>query len=118
VYEKKQMKQIYKLIPKDWHHEIRMFTEYEFKNIIYINNKIKAVQDSSMSKFNKDIYNPRDGELVNAADKLAAFTEVYLAMQNGIKNVELFEARSSLMKKYKNYSVSGIDIGKIYRDFD
>lgn len=95
-YERSEMdKKIYKLIPEQWHGEIRMFTEHEFENI-----------------------QNRDGELVKAADDLAAFIEAYLSIINGIHNENLIIAMNNLEEKYKAKVVSGINFGKIYDDFD
>ena len=95
-YEKSEMdKKIYKLIPEQWHGEIRMFTEHEFENM-----------------------QNRDGELVKAADDLAAFIEAYLSIINGIHNENLIIAMNNLKEKYKAKVVNGINFGKIYDDFD
>lgn len=95
-YERSEMdKKIYKLIPEQWHGEIRMFTEHEFENM-----------------------QNRDGELVKAADDLAAFIEAYLSIINGIHNENLIIAMNNLKEKYKEKVVNGINFGKIYDDFD
>lgn len=95
-YERSEMdKKIYKLIPEQWHGEIRMFTEHEFENM-----------------------QNRDGELVKAADDLAAFIEAYLSIMNGLHNENLIIAMNNLKEKYKAKVVNGIDFQKIYDDFD
>src|SRR4030043_966017 len=94
-YERSEMdKKIYKLIPEQWHGEIRMFTEHEFENM-----------------------QNRDGELVKAADDLAAFIEAYLSITNGIHNENLINAINNLKKKYKSRKIEGIDFGRIYTGF-
>ncbi len=95
-YEHQEMeKKIYKLIPEQWHAEMKMFTEDEFTN--------------------KDV---RDGELVKGADDLAAFIEAYLSLKNGIQNEDLLYAKINLREKYKLKIISNIDFGEIYADFD
>jgi len=42
---------------------------------------------------NEDVH--RDGELIKAVDELSAFTEAYLALENGVKSKELNEAKAS-----------------------
>ena len=118
-YEKEEMeKRIYKLLPFKWHQEIKMYTESEFENQIEIEGrKISLSLDEINQKYNKDIYNPRDGGLVRAADHIAAFMEAQLAVKNGIQNQELLRAIDYIRKKYKNYSVSGISFGSIFDDF-
>ena len=93
-YEIQEMeKKIYKLIPENWHKDIRRFTEDEFSNT-----------------------EERDGELVKGADDLAAYMEAYLALKNGIRNEALVSAMQNLIKKYRGKIISGIDFEKIYRD--
>jgi putative hydrolase of HD superfamily len=95
-YEKSEMdKRIYKLIPKKWHSEMRMYTEYEFENVAN-----------------------RDGALVKAADDLAAFIEAYLSVKNGIQNENLIFAMKNLRNKYRSKVISGINFDQIYREFD
>ena len=95
-YEVQEMeKKIYKLIPENWHKDIRRFTEDEFSNT-----------------------EERDGELVKGADDLAAYMEAYLALKNGIRNEALVSAMQNLIKKYRGKIISGIDFEKIYRDFE
>lgn len=117
-YEKKEMEErIFKLIPVNWHLEMKMFTEAEFNSIVTINGKVERRSSDKISKdFNEDKYNPRDGELVKAADNLAAFIEAHLALKNGIKSEKLNEAKNSL-KKYKNKTAPDIDFKQIYADF-
>lgn len=119
-YEKDEMeKKIYKLLPKEWHPEIKMFTENEFKGIVNIDGKIEKKTSEEISKnFNEDKYNPRDGELVEAADHLCAFIETYLELKTGTPSKALEKAQNSLREKYKEKIVSGIKIGDIYADFD
>lgn len=101
-YENEEMeRKIYKLMPIQWHSDIRMFTQEEFLDIKTPDNKIK-----------------RDGILVKAVDDLAAFLEAYLSLNNGIRSEALEIARHSLKDKYKFQTIAGIDFGEIYADFD
>jgi putative hydrolase of HD superfamily len=136
-YEKELLeKEVYGLIPSAWHPEIKMFAEKEFETRITRNGKIKILgtQKTAASaqnpagdaselinaEYNKDIFNPRDGSLVKAADELAAFIEAYVAIRNGSANQELWRARVSLDNKYQNEikNIGGINFGEIYADFD
>ncbi|HAJ95692.1 MAG TPA: hydrolase, partial [Actinobacteria bacterium] len=95
-YEIQEMeKKIYKLIPEEWHEDIRRYTENEFS-------------DTSI----------RDGSLVKGADDLAAYIEAYLTLKNGIKNESLTNALESLRDKYRNREIMGIDFEKIYAGLD
>lgn len=121
-YEKEQMtKEVYKLIPIDWHSEIKMFTENEFDSIVMIRGKRRTVHSKDISKnYNKDCFNPRDGELLKAVDDLAAFIEAYVAVENGSASNDLKNAKSELKKKYqgKKANIAGINFREIYADFD
>ena len=95
-YERQEMqRRIYKLLPKEWHAQMKMFTENEFS----------------------DLPN-RDGKLIKAVDDLAAFIEVYLAFKNGIQNEDLEGAKFSVLETYKAKTISNIDFDQIYDDFD
>ncbi len=101
-YEREEMeKRIYKLLPPDWHAQMRMYTENEFSNIINHDGEVL-----------------RDGEMIKAADDLAAFIEIQLAFKNGIKSESLDRAKYDLLRKYKPLTISGINFGQIYADFD
>ena len=90
-YEKKRMEEeVYRLIPKGWHREMRMFTENEFKSMVTVKGRIQKKHSDEINRmYNQDRYLPRDGEIVEGTDHLAAFMEVYLAMDNGIRTPEL-----------------------------
>ena len=100
-YERQEMeRKIYKLLPLSWHQDMKMFTEEEFTERMGDDGQID-----------------RDGKLIKAADELAAFIEAYLASENGIKSDDLERAKRDLKKQYKKASISGINFGRIYREF-
>jgi len=119
-YEKEQMeKEIYCLIPENWHSEFKMYTENVFDSIVTINGETKKVSSQEINdKFNKNKVNPRDGELVEAADDLAAFIEAREAIRNGSLGKDFEEARLSLKKRYSEVDIAGVNLGEIYADFD
>lgn len=119
-YEKEQMeKEVYCLIPDKWHQEMKMFTEDEFSSIVTINGEtIHASSDEISDRYNSDSCNPRDGELIKAVDELSAFTEAYLALENGVKSKELNEAKASIRGRYKNRIIAGIEFDRIYADLE
>jgi putative hydrolases of HD superfamily len=66
------------LIPKAWQPEMRMFTEGEFVSKVTIDGQVRhTTSDTITESYNQDLYNPVDGELVKAADDLAAFMQAY-----------------------------------------
>jgi len=119
-YEKENMeKEVYDLIPKQWHSDIKLFTENEFENTVNVNgNRMKVSSEDLGDKYNADKFNPRDGALIKAVDDLAAFIEAYTAIQNGAANQELHRAILSNKDKYEGTNISGINFGEIYADFD
>jgi putative hydrolase of HD superfamily len=118
-YEKNRMEEeVYRLIPKEWHREMRMFTENEFKSMVTVKGRIQKKNSDEINRlYNRDRYLPRDGEIVEATDHLAAFMEVYLAMDNGIRTPELDRARTNIKARYAGKTVGGINFGEIYADF-
>jgi putative hydrolases of HD superfamily len=119
-YEKECMeKEVYGLIPASWHDEIRLFTEIEFKSVVTRGEEQVEMASSEISDhFNEDVYNPRDGELVQAADHLAAFLEAYLAVANGMRSPEFQKTITSLKDDYRTKMIGGVNLGEIYADFD
>ena len=88
---------VYNLIPNSWHGEMRMFTENEFSSIVTIEGKrVEVTSDEINNNFNDDLFDPRDGQLIEAVDNLAAFIEAYLAVRNGIKVQDFEEARTNI----------------------
>jgi len=120
-YEIRRMEEeVYKLLPPDWHTQIKMFTESEFKSIVTINGKNQEMSSDEIQKhYNKDRFNPRDGKLIEAIDDLSAYIEVYLSLRNGIKSSKLKDAENGLRNKYKGRKskIAGIDFAAIYADF-
>src|SRR5512139_1185390 len=72
-YEKERMEEeVYQLIPKEWHPEMRMFTENEFKSVVVVNGRTEQKRSDEINRhFNQDRYSPRDGEMIAATDHLA-----------------------------------------------
>ncbi|MCK5552246.1 MAG: HD domain-containing protein [Deltaproteobacteria bacterium] len=119
-YEKEQMeKEVYSLIPENWYPEFKMFTENEFESIVTVGGKRKNAGSQEINeKYNEDRFNPRDGELIKAADDLSAFVEAYVAILNGSPSMYFEEARSSVVRRYSGVNVAGVKLGEIYADFE
>ncbi len=119
-YEKERMEEeVYGLIEESWHKEMRMFTEIEFKSVVTLDGALHEKTSEEISaRFNEDRYNPRDGELVQAVDHLAAFCEAYLALANGVKAQDFDKTKASLRQDYLGKTIAGLRFGEIYSDFD
>ena len=120
-FEREEMeRRIYgpELIPKAWQPELRMFTEDEFVSKVTIDGQVRhTTSDAITASYNYDHYNPVDGELVKAADDLAAFMEAYLALQNGISNSQLRTAVREKKLLYRKKTIAGINFDDVYGGF-
>jgi putative hydrolases of HD superfamily len=95
-----------------------MFTEEEFVSKVTIDGQVRhTTSDAITASYNHDQYNPVDGEVVKAADDLAAFMEAYLALQNGISNSQLQAAVHEKRLFYRDKTIAGINRGEVYRGF-
>jgi putative hydrolase of HD superfamily len=119
-YEREMMeKEVYNLIPPQWHAEFRMFTESEFENVVLLDGAWKRVTSTEITaRHNSDSFSPRDGELVKAADRLAAFLEAYVAIRNGSGSPELQEAIWYIKNNFSRVTAAGINFQEIYADFE
>jgi putative hydrolase of HD superfamily len=110
-FEREEMeRRIYgpELIPKAWQPEMRMFTEDEFVSKVTVDGQVRhTTSDAITASCDDDRYNPVDGELVKAADDLAAFMEAYLALQNGISNSQLQTAVQEKRRFYRKRRLLG-----------
>jgi putative hydrolases of HD superfamily len=119
-YETEQMnKEVYALIPRAWHPEVRLFTSDEFSNIVHLKGRRRKVSCEDINKkYNEDRFNPRDGEIIKAADSLGAFIEAYAAIRNGSHNQQFEEAKLAFRNMYGRTNIAGINLGEIYADFE
>jgi putative hydrolases of HD superfamily len=119
-YERERMEEeVYCLLPQEWHEEIRIFTEIEFDGIVQLEGGVtKKTSDEISANFNRNSFNPRDGEIVEAADRLAAFIEAHLAITNGIKAGDFEKVKADMKKEYAHRVIAGLRMGEIYSDFE
>lgn len=68
--------------------------------------------------YNKDEYDPRDGELLKACDNLAAFIEAHTAIRNGINAGELHDAAWRIRNNLSKVKLGAVHLGAILADFD
>ncbi|WP_048192091.1 HD domain-containing protein [Methanobacterium sp. SMA-27] len=119
-YEENQMKtRLLPLLPLSWREEMRYFTQDEFENKIKINDNIhKGIKFKELNgKYNKNKFQPLDGKLIKACDKLAAFIEADFSIKHGITSKHLEEGRKNIYEDFKTKKVSGIDFGSIFNYF-
>ncbi len=118
-YERELMeREVFSLIPPEWHAEMRLFTEDEFSTVVTINNEMIRTDSETISeRYNEDIFGPRDGQTLKTIDDLAAYIEAYSSIENGVKSSDLLRARSSIWEKYENTTINGIHFGSLFREF-
>lgn len=119
-YEEDQMrKRVLPLLPVSWRDEMIYFTRDEFENKVIINGKIlKGIDFKDLNiKYNENNFNPLDGKLIKACDKLAAFIEADISIKHGITSKSLEEGRKKIYDEFRNKKVSGIDFGALFDFF-
>ncbi|MCF6200823.1 MAG: hypothetical protein L3J42_01640, partial [Hydrogenimonas sp.] len=96
--------------------EMAYFIYDEFANKIRGQDggyKMVESAEDMLKVYNEDRFDPIDGTLIKVADNIGAFIEAAASIRNGVNPPSLIEAKSTLLKKYKNYSIFGIDVEKI-----
>jgi len=110
---------VYKLIPAEWHGEMRYYTQNEFSSKIVNDGEITIVTSDEISEsFNEDYYNPVDGEIIRCCDHLSAYMEAFLSLEYGIRPIQLVSGYKQLKEKYAEKVVAGVDFGKMFDYFD
>jgi putative hydrolase of HD superfamily len=109
--------EIYPLIEPEWVEELKYFAVDEFSNKILADNKILAglTTNELNENYNKNKFNPIDGQLIRAADRLAAFMEVWNSCLAGIKTTDMSTAAHKIMEDYSNRVLGKLDLNRIYR---
>jgi len=118
IEEKLSAELIFPHLEPEWMPEIKNFTHNEFAS--RINYKTPVPSHEINAKYNADRFNPYDGELVKAADELAAFMEAWSSIRFGIKSDELEGAMNDVRTKYTRdkTNIAGISISELYDGFD
>jgi len=100
------------LLPGHWRQEIRYFTEDEFSGKAIVDGKVIRVSSEEISeRYNKDVYSPVDGAVIEFCDKFAAYMEAYLSIKHGITSQNLKDGHSSIYKKFGKTKLCGKDFG-------
>ncbi|XPV76829.1 MAG: HD domain-containing protein [Desulfovibrio sp.] len=95
-------------------------TGSEFHNTIREDGVAKSISCEELSTaYNSNASDPKDGDLLKAADNLAAFIEAYTALKNGISSAELHLGCFRIRTAYREKPlVCGVNIGTLLADFD
>jgi putative hydrolase of HD superfamily len=85
--------------------------------IIIDGKPVHIRSDEINNKYNEDKYNPLDGEIIKACDKLAAYLEAALSINYGIKTTQLSDGFKALYNANKHQKVAGINFGMLFDYF-
>lgn len=103
------------LLPRQWMGEILYFLEDEFQSKVVINGRtVICSSDTINQSYNSDQFNALDGELVRAADQLAAYIEASLSISYGMKAPVLIKAKGQIYNKCAGLQVGGIDFRRYF----
>lgn len=114
-------KEIFGLLPPSWKPELAYFIQDEFackaRNPASGERLPGPISSEEISRAcNTDGHDPYDGQIVELADKLAAFMEAYMSDRYGIRS-EAIETGLKIRDKYLGQSIAGINIGRLYSEF-
>ncbi|MDD4776037.1 MAG: HD domain-containing protein [Syntrophomonas sp.] len=111
------MEEILPLLPRRWHQEILYFIEDEFNSRIMVDGKARKVTSAAISKkYDTDLDNPLDGELVRACDQLAAYIEAALSINYGLQAPELVQGKQTIYERWSSTKVCQVDF-QTYFDY-
>ena len=118
IEEKYMLEKIYKLIPANWHDDIKYYTENEFKNkIINQAGKVEYLSAEKLSQYNEDNYNPLDGEMLKFCDNLSALLEVLVSRQHGVTSRKLEDAIDTISNQYINRKIAHVNLQELIEKF-
>ncbi len=121
-YEQEAMEnRLLPLLPEKWRDEIRYLTEDEFSN--RTRNIASGIAETGLtpekmnSHFNGGGWDPVDGLIIDACDKLAAMAEAALSIRFGIRPPALEEGRRGIHERYHNIVIGSVDFGVLFNAF-
>lgn len=105
------------LLPREWHGEMLYFMEDEFTNKVMVDAQVQLCPAAGIdAQYNRDHYDPLDGELVRACDQLAAYIEASLSIDYGIKAPDLLRGKEQIYARNVGQTVAGLEF-KTYYDY-
>lgn len=91
----------------------------EFTDAYRINNEVKEAKNfADLNNYNKDEFDPKDGQLLKMCDLLAAFLEAYNSIRNGVTPPQIVEGRERLKAEILNKAPEKLKIDALLADFD
>ena len=98
--------------------EIKYFTTDEFRNKIVVDGQIRFIEFSDFAATNRDEFNPLDGEIIDLADKTAAFIEASQSIRHGVSSAHLEEGYRHMFNRYTGEKgvVYGVDARPFFHE--
>ncbi|MDL2290671.1 HD domain-containing protein [Desulfovibrio sp. OttesenSCG-928-F20] len=94
-------------------------TGSEFHESVIEQGMVRQVDfDALQGRYNKDSFDPKDGEALKVCDTLAAYIEAYTAMRNGITSDQIQQAFWRMRETNAKRMLGSIHIGGLFTDFD
>ena len=117
--EDEQIKKvIYPLIPESWQEELEYYTKNEFSSRINEGGLVKYVTSNEINeKYDSELFNPIDGEIIRGCDHLSAYMEAYMSIKYGIQSEQIQSGYHNLFSKYENREIAGVDFGQLFDYF-
>lgn len=91
----------------------------EFANTIILGGRLEQVSfDDLHYKYNANVYDPKDGELIKICDHLAAFLEAYVAIRHGVASDQIHQGLWRMRSLHRDKELGPLHIGAVFADFD
>lgn len=104
------------LMDESYRSEVVYFIQDEFKNRVQIDGKTCCVDaDALNTRYAEPAFHAVDGELIRAADHIAAFMEADSSIRFGIRSEQLEEGRASTLRRYgKGMVINGLSLDTFF----
>lgn len=119
-YEKEAMEErLLPLLPSSWRDEIRYFTEDEFASKIRPEGSPVAIllHSDLTEAQNRDDFDPMDGRIIEACDKLAAYIEASHSIRLGLAPQALVDGKKNIYNRFGKSVIAGFPMGQLFDYF-
>lgn len=117
-YEREAMdERIFPLIPKCWHDELRYYTEEEFTNKTWQENRVDPIQRHKgdiPDDLCADEFYPLDGRLIEVCDKLASYIEASMSIHMGVRPQSLEDGKRNIYDRFSRKILYGYPVGQLF----
>ena len=107
------------LMDPSYREEVLYLIQHEFENRIRIDGKTRFVtSDELNTKYAAPQFHGIDGQLIRAADHIAAFVEADSSIRFGIRSKQLEEGRLNILQHYeKNTAINGLSLESFFEAY-